>query len=92
VKYRPARAVKPAAAIRQRIANRAIRPRPATVTLAGEPPAPARISGRGPGPAGKTGTVLVTAGYLHVGVPQDGSSPRTVTARIVSGELELRSR
>jgi hypothetical protein len=45
-----------------------------------------------PGGAAYAVSGQVTAGYLHVGVPQDGSSPRTVTARIVSGELELRSR
>jgi hypothetical protein len=45
-----------------------------------------------PGAAAYAVTGQVSAGYLHVGVPQDGSSPRTVTARIVSGELELRSR
>jgi hypothetical protein len=31
----------------------------------------------------------VTAGYLHIGVPQATGSARTVTARISSGELEL---
>jgi hypothetical protein len=45
-----------------------------------------------PGGAAYAASGQVTAGYLQVGVPQDGSSPRTVTARIVSGELELRSR
>jgi hypothetical protein len=37
-------------------------------------------------------TGQVTACYLDVGIPQDDSSPRTVTARIVSGELDLRPR
>ena len=31
----------------------------------------------------------VTSGYVRVGVPQDSGAPRTVTDRIVSGELEL---
>jgi hypothetical protein len=31
----------------------------------------------------------VTSGYVHVGIPQASSAPRTVTDRIVSGELEL---
>jgi hypothetical protein len=31
----------------------------------------------------------VTSGYVHVGVPQDSSAARTVTASINSGELEL---
>lgn len=31
----------------------------------------------------------VTSGYVHVGVPQDSSAPRTVTVAIDSGELEL---
>ncbi len=34
----------------------------------------------------------VTAGYLHVGIPQLAGAPRTVTARIVSGELDLLAR
>ncbi len=34
----------------------------------------------------------VTAGYLHVGIPQSAGAPRTVTARIVSGELDLLAR
>lgn len=33
----------------------------------------------------------VTAGYLDVGIPQAAGAPRTVTARIVSGELGLLS-
>ncbi len=34
----------------------------------------------------------VTSGYVHVGIPQDSTAPRTVTDRIISGELELQSR
>jgi hypothetical protein len=45
-----------------------------------------------PGGTGYAVSGQVTAGYLHAGVPQNGSSLRTVTARIVSGELELLAR
>jgi hypothetical protein len=31
----------------------------------------------------------VVSGYVHVGIPQASAAPRTVTARVVSGELEL---
>lgn len=31
----------------------------------------------------------VTSGYVHVGIPQARNAARTVTARVVSGELEL---
>jgi hypothetical protein len=31
----------------------------------------------------------VVSGYVHVGVPQATAAPRGVTARVVSGELEL---
>jgi hypothetical protein len=31
----------------------------------------------------------VVSGYVHVGVPQAAAAPRGVTARVVSGELEL---
>jgi len=34
----------------------------------------------------------VTDGYLHAGIPQAAGAPRTVTARIVSGELDLLAR
>ncbi len=34
----------------------------------------------------------VTAGYVHVGIPQDAAATRTVTATISSGELELLGR
>jgi hypothetical protein len=34
----------------------------------------------------------VTDGYLHAGIPQAAAAPRTVTARIVSGELDLLTR
>ncbi len=45
-----------------------------------------------PGGAAYAVAGQVTAGYINVGIPQDDSSPRTVTARIVSGELDLRPR
>jgi hypothetical protein len=45
-----------------------------------------------PGGAAYAVTGQVTAGYMHVGIPQDDTSPHTVTARIVSGELDLRPR
>ena len=31
----------------------------------------------------------VTAGYVHVGIPQYAGASRTISARIDSGELEL---
>ena len=31
----------------------------------------------------------VTSGYIQVGIPQAGSSPRTVTATVLSGEIAL---
>lgn len=31
----------------------------------------------------------VTSGYIHVGIPEASAAPRAVTARVVSGELEL---
>jgi hypothetical protein len=34
----------------------------------------------------------VTAGYVHVGIPQAAASARTVTATVSSGELELLGR
>jgi hypothetical protein len=34
----------------------------------------------------------VTDGYLHAGIPQAVGAPRTLTARIVSGELDLLAR
>ena len=34
-------------------------------------------------------TGQVTADYLHAGIPQAVAAPRAVTARIVSGELDL---
>jgi hypothetical protein len=34
----------------------------------------------------------VTDGYLHAGIPQAAGAPRAVTARIVSGELDLLAR
>jgi hypothetical protein len=34
----------------------------------------------------------VTSGFIHVGVPQASGAPRAVTARIVSGELDLQAR
>jgi len=45
-----------------------------------------------PGGAAYAVTDQVTSGYIDVGVPQDGSAPRAVTARIVSGELDLQTR
>ena len=45
-----------------------------------------------PGGTGYAVSGQVTAGYLHAGIPQNGSSPRSVTARIVSGELDLLAR
>lgn len=45
-----------------------------------------------PGGTGYAVSGQVTSGYLHAGIPQNGSSPRTVTARIVSGELDLLAR
>ena len=34
----------------------------------------------------------VTEGYLDVGIPRAATAPRAVTARILSGELELLAR
>jgi hypothetical protein len=34
-------------------------------------------------------TQQVTSGYVRVAIPQASSAPRTVTARVDSGELEL---
>jgi hypothetical protein len=45
-----------------------------------------------PAGAGYAVTQQVTAGYVHVGIPQDASATRTVTATISSGELELLNR
>jgi hypothetical protein len=42
-----------------------------------------------PGTVGYAVSARVTAGYVHVGIPQAASAAHTVTARIVSGELEL---
>jgi hypothetical protein len=42
-----------------------------------------------PDSAAYTISQQVTAGYLHIGVPQASGSARRVTARISSGELEL---
>jgi hypothetical protein len=45
-----------------------------------------------PGGAPYVVTDQVTSGYIHVGVPQASDAPRSVTARIVSGELDLQAR
>jgi hypothetical protein len=37
-------------------------------------------------------TDQVTSGFIHVGVPQASSAPRSLTARITSGELDLQTR
>jgi hypothetical protein len=42
-----------------------------------------------PGTAAYAVSTQVTAGYVHVGIPQSASATHTVTARVVSGELEL---
>jgi hypothetical protein len=42
-----------------------------------------------PGTAAYAVSTQVTAGYVHVGIPQAASATHTVTARVVSGELEL---
>jgi hypothetical protein len=42
-----------------------------------------------PGRAAYAVSGQVTAGYLDVGIPQAAGAPRAVTARIVSGELDL---
>ncbi len=44
-----------------------------------------------PGSAAYAVTGEVTTGYLHVGVPQAAAASHTVTARITSGELDLRA-
>jgi hypothetical protein len=45
-----------------------------------------------PGGAPYAVTGQVTSGFIHVGVPQASSAPRAVTARVVSGELDLQAR
>jgi hypothetical protein len=45
-----------------------------------------------PGGAPYAVTDQVTSGFIHVGVPQASGVPRAVTARVVSGELDLQSR
>jgi len=45
-----------------------------------------------PGGAPYAVTDQVTSGFIHVGVPQASGAPRSVTARIVSGELDLQAR
>jgi hypothetical protein len=45
-----------------------------------------------PGDAPYAVTDQVTSGFIHVGVPQASGARRAVTARIVSGELDLRAR
>jgi hypothetical protein len=42
-----------------------------------------------PGTAAYAVSAQVTAGYVHVGIPEAASATHTVTARVVSGELEL---
>ena len=42
-----------------------------------------------PGTAAYAVSTQVTGGYVHVGIPQAASAAHTVTARVVSGELEL---
>jgi len=42
-----------------------------------------------PGTTAYAVSTQVTAGYVHVGIPQAASAAHTVTARVVSGELEL---
>jgi hypothetical protein len=42
-----------------------------------------------PGSADYAVSDQVTSGYVHVGIPETGNAPHRVTARIVSGELEL---
>jgi hypothetical protein len=42
-----------------------------------------------PGTAAYAVSTQVTAGYVHVGIPQAASANHMVTARVVSGELEL---
>ncbi len=42
-----------------------------------------------PGTAAYAVSDQVTAGYVHVGIPEAGRAAHTVTARVVSGELEL---
>jgi hypothetical protein len=42
-----------------------------------------------PGTAAYAVSAQVTAGYVHVGIPEAESATHTVTARVVSGELEL---
>jgi hypothetical protein len=45
-----------------------------------------------PGGAAYAVTDQVTSGYIRVGVPQDAGAPHAVAARILSGELDLRTR
>jgi Putative adhesin len=42
-----------------------------------------------PGTAAYAVSTQVTAGYVHVGIPEAEGAAHTVTARVVSGELEL---
>ncbi|HUA29542.1 MAG TPA: hypothetical protein VMC03_11710 [Streptosporangiaceae bacterium] len=45
-----------------------------------------------PGGAPYAVTDQVTSGFIHVGVPQASGAPRSLTARITSGELDLQTR
>lgn len=62
-------------------------PRQVAVTLTS-----AQATLRLPASAGYAVHSQVASGYVHVGVPQASSTAHTVTATIVSGELELLSR
>jgi len=52
----------------------------------------AQATFRLPPSAGYAISQQVTAGYVHVAIPQDASAARTIAVRIDSGELELLSR
>jgi hypothetical protein len=45
-----------------------------------------------PGGVAYAVSTQVAAGFVHIGVPQDASAPRAVSARIASGELDLQTR
>jgi hypothetical protein len=45
-----------------------------------------------PGGAPYAVTDQVTSGFIHIGVPQASGAPRALSARIVSGELDLQGR
>lgn len=65
------------------------------LTIVGAATGRVRLTGqldwRGHAPAGTNRLVndQVTSGYVHVGIPVTGGTEHTVTARVLSGELDL---